>query len=151
MSNSLDMNKSFVLKNETRKPSWRVIDAQDQVLGRLATRIADILRGKDKPVYTPQTDSGDYVVVINAEKIKLTGNKLENKQYDRYSGWIGGYKVETAQEMLTKYPERLIEHAVKGMLPKNILNRQVIKKLKVYVGTEHPHKAQVETAKAEAK
>ena len=117
----MNMNRSFVLKKEDRKPQWRVIDAKGQVLGRLATQIADILRGKDKPFYTPHTDSGDYVVIINAEKIVLTGNKLEDKEYVRYSGWMGGQKITTAQEMLAKHPERIIEHAVKGMLPKNKL------------------------------
>ncbi len=137
-----DMNKTFFLRKEDRAPQWWILDAQDLVLGRIATHIADILRGKNKPEYTPHTDTGDYVVVINAEKIKLTGNKLEDKEYDRYSGWMGGYKVTTAGEILKKHPERLIEYAVKGMLPKNKLSRQVIKKLKVYAGTDHPHVAQ---------
>jgi large subunit ribosomal protein L13 len=136
------MNKAFFLRTEDRAPQWWILDAQDLVLGRAATHIADVLRGKNKPQYTPHTDTGDYVVVINAEKIKLTGNKLEDKEYDRYSGWQGGYKVTTAGEILKKHPERLIEYAVKGMLPKNKLNRQIIKKLKVYAGTEHPHIAQ---------
>lgn len=140
---SIDMNTSFILTNQTRKPQWKLINAEGEVLGRLATKIADILRGKDKPEYTPFTDSGDYVVVINAEKVVLTGSKWENKEYPRYSGWIGGLKTPTAQEIRDKYPERIIEYAVKGMLPKNKLNRQVIKKLKVYAGAEHPHKAQV--------
>lgn len=140
----MDMNKSFILK--TKKPSWKVIDAEGQVLGRLASKIADILRGKDKPEYTPSVDSGDYVIVINADKVVLTGNKMESKVYARYTGWIGGYKTTTPQELINKNKtEEIIEMAVKGMLPKNKLNRQVIKKLKVYVGTEHPHKAQVNT------
>lgn len=139
----MDMNKSFCLRKEDSAPAWRVIDAQGKVLGRLATHIADALRGKDKAFYTPHTDSGDYIVVINAEKIVLTGNKLEGKIYDRYSGWMGGYKVTSAKDMLAKKPEFLIEHAVKGMLPKNKLSDAIIKKLKVYAGSEHPHKAQV--------
>lgn len=139
----MSMNKSFRLRKEDAVPAWRVIDAQGKVLGRLATHIADALRGKDKAFYTPHTDSGDYIVVINAEKIVLTGNKLEGKIYDRYSGWMGGYKVTSAKDMLAKKPEFLIEHAVKGMLPKNKLSDQIIKKLKVYAGSEHPHKAQV--------
>ncbi len=139
----MNMNKSFRLKNEERQPQWRVIDAEGKVLGRLATHIADVIRGKDKPYYTPHTDSGDYVVVINADKIVLTGNKWEDKEYVRYSGWIGGRKVATAQEMKEKHPTHIIELAVKGMLPKNKLARQIIKKLKVYTGSEHPHKAQV--------
>lgn len=139
----MDMNKSFVLKKEDRQPAWRVIDAQGKVLGRLATEIATILRGKDKPQFTAHTDSGDYVVVINAEKVMLTGNKLEGKEYARYTGWMGGYKVTTAKDLLAKHPTHLIELAVRGMLPKNKLNRQVIKKLKVYAGPQHPHKAHV--------
>lgn len=139
----MDMNKAFFLKKEDRKPQWHVIDAQGQVLGRLATRIADMLRGKDKAHYTPHTDGGDYVVIINAEKIVLTGKKWTDKTYETYSGWIGGLKVLTAAQMHAKNPEKIIELAVKRMLPKNILNRQVIKKLKVYAGADHPHIAQV--------
>jgi len=139
----MDMNKTFFLRKEDVAPTWKLIDAEGQILGRLATDIADALRGKDKAVYTPHTDGGDYIVVINAEKVKLTGDKLEQKEYDRYSGWMGGYKVRTAKEMLEKHPTHLVEHAVKGMLPKNKLSRQVIKKLKVYAGSEHPHKAQL--------
>lgn len=139
----MSMNKSFVLKKEERRPQWRLIDAEGKILGRLATQIADALRGKDKPYYTPHTDSGDYVVVINAEKVALSGNKMEDKEYIRVSGWMGGKKVATAKEVLEKHPTWLIEKAVKGMLPKNKLNKEIIKKLKVYVGPEHPHKAQV--------
>ncbi len=138
----MDMNKAFFLKKEEQQPQWWLIDAEGQVLGRLATRIADVLRGRHKAAYTPHSDAGDYIVVINAEKIVLTGNKLEDKIYDRYTGWMGGYKVTTAKEMLQKFPERVIEHAVKGMLPKNKLSDQMIKKLKVYAGTNHPHAAQ---------
>ncbi len=138
----MDMNKAFFLKKEEQQPQWWLIDAEGQVLGRLATRIADVLRGRHKAAYTPHSDAGDYIVVINAEKIVLTGNKLEDKIYDRYTGWMGGYKVTTAKEMLQKFPERIIEHAVKGMLPKNKLSDQMIKKLKVYAGTNHPHAAQ---------
>jgi len=141
----MDMNKTFFLRKEDRAPRWKVIDASGKVLGRMATEIADILRGKDKPHYTPHTDSGDYVVVINADKIRLTGDKWKGKQYDRYTGWMGGYKVLTAQELMQKHPTRLVEYAVQGMLPKNKLSRQVIKKLKVYVGEDHPHAAQVAT------
>ena len=142
----MNMNKSFVLKKEARTPQWRLIDAEGKVLGRLATQIADALRGKDKPYYTPHTDSGDYVVVINADKVVLTGNKWDDKEYVRYSGWFSGKKVATAQEMKEKHPTAIIELAVKGMLPKNKLNREIIKKLKVYTGTEHPHKAQLAKA-----
>ena len=149
----MDMNKTFYVKKEERAPQWHVIDADGAVLGRLATRIADILRGKDKAHFTPHTDAGDYVVVINAEKVALTGNKMNGKTYEKYTGWIGNLKVTTAKEKMEKHPTFLIEHAVEGMLPKNRLSRQIIKKLKVYAGSEHPHFAQVhttETAKAKA-
>lgn len=139
----MDMNKAFFLKKEARSPKWKLIDAKGQTVGRLATQIADMLRGKDKPEYTPQTDAGDYVVVINADQVVFTGDKWDDKEYARYTGWMGGYKVTKAKDMLKKYPERIIEFAVKGMLPKNKLNRQIIKKLKVYAGAEHPHKAQI--------
>ncbi len=139
----MDMNRAFFLRKEDKKPQWKLIDAEGQILGRLATRIANMLRGKDKPWYTAHTDSGDYVVIINADKIVLTGNKWRDKEYTRYTGWMGGFKITTAQEMLKKHPTNLIEHAVKGMLPKNKLNRQILKKLKVYTGAEHPHKAQI--------
>lgn len=137
------MNKAFYLKKEVHAPKWHVIDAEGKVLGRLATQIADMLRGKDKPEYTPHTDGGDYVVVINAEKIKLTGNKWAGKIYDRYTGYIGGYRTRTAKEMREKDPAAIITLAVKRMLPKNRLNREIIKKLKVYAGSDHPHKAQL--------
>lgn len=146
----MSMNKAFFLRKEDRNPQWRVIDANGQILGRLATQIADILRGKDKPHYTPHTDCGDYVVVINAEKIELTGNKWEGKIYDRYTGYMGGYKTTTARELFKKDPILLIEHAVKGMLPKNKLNSQVYGKLRVYVGSEHPHIAQQPTVHSAA-
>jgi large subunit ribosomal protein L13 len=140
---SQDMNKTFFFKKELENPVWRVIDADGKILGRLATEIADILRGKDKATFTPHADAGDYVVVINAEKVVLTGNKWEDKEYQRYSGWVGGLKTTTAQEVLNKHPERLIEHAVHGMLPKNKLSSKLHRKLKIYAGAEHPHKAQV--------
>ena len=141
----MDFNKTFFLRKEDAKPKWQVIDADGQILGRLATRVADILRGKDKAQFTNHTDGGDYVVIINAEKIQLTGNKWEQKEYKRHSGWMGGLKVRTAKEMLEKHPGQIIEKAVKGMLPKNRLSRQIFKKLKVYTGSEHPHTAQVST------
>jgi large subunit ribosomal protein L13 len=139
----MDMNKSFVLKKEDRAAKWHIIDAKDQVLGRMATGIADILRGKNKPEFTNHTDGGDYVVVLNCEKIKLTGNKWNDKVYKRYSGYRSGLKIESAKQVFAKDPRRLIEHAVRGMLPKNTLARGVFKKLKVYVGDKHPHAAQV--------
>lgn len=139
----MDFNRAFFLKKEDRKPRWIEIDAQGKVLGRMATEIADILRGKNKATFTPNQDGGDYVIVVNATKVKLTGNKLEGKIYDRYSGWIGGYKTMTAQEMMIKHPTKIVELAVKRMLPKNKLGRAMFKKLKVYASAEHPHKAQV--------
>jgi large subunit ribosomal protein L13 len=121
---------------------WHVIDADGAVLGRLAVQIADVLRGKDKPTFTPHLDAGDFVVVINAEKVKLTGNKETAKEYMSYSGWKGGEKYRTVAQVREKHPERLIEHAVKGMIPKNRLGRQLLTKLKVYAGPNHPHAAQ---------
>lgn len=121
---------------------WLLVDAEDMVLGRLASKVAQILKGKTKPTYTPNVDVGDFVVVINAEKIRLTGNKAEQKNYYSHSGYPGGLKVVPFQRMLAKHPERVIEKAVKGMLPKNTLGRAMGKKLKVYAGPEHPHEAQ---------
>lgn len=121
---------------------WYVIDAENMVVGRLSATIASILRGKNKPSYTPHDDTGDYVIIINAEKIRFTGNKFAQKQYRDYSLHPGGLKITTADEMLTKFPERIIERAVKGMLPKTKLGRQMYKKLFVYTGTAHPHAAQ---------
>ncbi len=121
---------------------WYVIDAQDQTLGRLATRIATVLRGKHRTNFAPHVDLADYVVVVNAEHIHLTGNKLDSKLYHRYSGYPGGLRSRTAREVLSTYPDRVITAAVKGMLPKNRLSRQLMKKLKVYAGPEHPHEAQ---------
>ena len=145
----MDMNKCFFLRKEDRKPQWHVIDASNQVLGRLATQVADILRGKDEPEFTPHTDSGDYVVITNCEKIKLTGNKWEDKIYASYSGWRGGLKQKTAKDVFQQDPTKLVKFAVKGMLPKNKLSNQIVKKLKVYAGDKHPHEAQVSTYKPE--
>ncbi|MCL5875489.1 MAG: 50S ribosomal protein L13 [Candidatus Dependentiae bacterium] len=133
------MNRIFFLRKEDKTPKWRLIDAEGKVLGRLATEVANMLRGKDKPQFTPHSDAGDYVVIINADKIVLTGDKWEGKIYDRYTGWMGGYKVTTARDLMAKHPTRIVELAVRGMLPKNKLNRELIKKLKVYAGSEHPH------------
>jgi large subunit ribosomal protein L13 len=124
---------------QTVNHAWFVIDAQDQILGRLATRIATALRGKHKPTFTPHVDTGDFVIVINADKVRFTGNKLQTKEYYRYSGYPGGLKVRTAADLIKRDPERIIVQAVKGMLPKNKLSRQVLSKLKVYAGAEHPH------------
>lgn len=139
----MDMNKAFYQRKEDRDPKWHVVDAEGKVLGRLATHIADVLRGKNRPEFAPHTDAGDYVVVINAEKVKLTGKKWEDKIYDRYTGYIGGYRTRTAKEVRARNPEDIILLAVKRMLPKNNLNREIYKKLKVYAGTKHPHTAQV--------
>lgn len=122
---------------------WFVVDAADKTLGRMATRIATVLRGKHKATFTPHVDNGDYVIVINAEKVALSGNKLDAKKYHRYSGHFGGLKSATAREVLAKDPERVVMQAVKGMLPRNRLSRQVIKKLKIYAGSEHPHEGQL--------
>jgi large subunit ribosomal protein L13 len=132
------MNTTIV-NAESVQHDWYVIDAEGQTLGRIATRIATALRGKHKPTFTPHVDCGDYVVVLNAEKVVLTGRKLDQKHYYRYSGYSGGLRATSARTMLDTHPERVIMAAVKGMLPKNRLSRQVIKKLRVYAGAEHPH------------
>jgi large subunit ribosomal protein L13 len=134
--------KTFVAKEHEIEKKWHLIDASDKVLGRLAAEIATILRGKNKPLFTPHMDAGDYVVVVNAEKVALTGDKLEKKVYYRHSGYVGGLKETTAKEMLEKRPENLIKFAVKGMLPKTSLGRRQLTKLKIYTGPDHPHQAQ---------
>jgi large subunit ribosomal protein L13 len=134
--------KSYVPKPDEIRREWVVMDASDKVLGRLATEVARLLRGKHKPDFTPFLDTGDFVVVVNAEQVRLTGNKLENKKYYRHSGRPGSLKVETAKERIEKYPERVIQAAVWGMLPKNRLGRKLLRKLKVYSGPDHPHQAQ---------
>jgi large subunit ribosomal protein L13 len=121
---------------------WYVVDAEGQTLGRLATRIADTLRGKDKPQYTPHVDTGDFVIVVNAEKIAVTGNKLDQKRYYRHSGYPGGLRSRTLREQLDRHPTEVLRKAVKGMLPRNRLSRAQITKLKIYAGPEHPHSAQ---------
>jgi large subunit ribosomal protein L13 len=134
--------KTYVATPETRNREWVVFDAADQTLGRLATRIADTLRGKNKPEYTPHIDTGDFVVVINAEKIKVTGKKLTDKIYYRHTGYPGGLRERTLQEQLDRRPEEVIRMAVKGMLPRTKMGRAQIVKLKIYAGNEHPHAAQ---------
>lgn len=134
--------KTYYAKPNEVAREWLLIDAQDQVLGRVASKAAHILRGNHKPTYTPHVDTGDFVVIINADKIRVTGKKLTDKEYYRHSGYPGGLKCETFEEAMEKHPERVIEHAVKGMLPKNTLGRAMAKKLKVYAGAEHPHMAQ---------
>lgn len=135
------MRTIFAKKGDIER-KWYLVDAKDAVLGRLAVKIADCLRGKKKPVFTPNADTGDFVVVVNAEKVKLTGKKLDNKAYYRHSNYPGGLKAETARERLKRYPEEIVKDAVWGMLPKGRLGRAMLKKLKVYKGSEHPHEAQ---------
>jgi len=134
--------KTFVAKEHEIEKKWYLIDAKEKILGRLASQIANILRGKNKPIFTPHMDAGDYVIVINADKIILTGDKMEKKMYYHHSGYVGGLKKTTAKEMLLKKPENLIKFAVKGMLPKNSLGRRQLTKLKVYAGQDYPHQAQ---------
>lgn len=136
------------MKTYTARPSeiqreWFIVDAENKTLGRMATQIATILQGKHKPVYTQSLDTGDHVVIVNAEKIRVTGNKKADKNYYRHTGYPGGLKVQNLEEVLVKRPEFAIEHAVKGMLPKGRLGRAMIKKMKVYAGPEHPHSAQM--------
>lgn len=134
--------KTYYAKPQEVEREWVLIDAEDQVLGRVATKAATILKGKHKPQYTPHVDTGDFVVIVNADKIRVTGAKTADKVYSRHTGYPGGLKQETFEEAMAKHPERVIEHAVKGMLPKNTLGRAMGKKLKVYVGPDHPHTAQ---------
>jgi large subunit ribosomal protein L13 len=136
------MRTTYMAKPQEVERKWYVVDAEGQTLGRLASEVAAILRGKFKPEYTPHVDTGDFVIIINAEKIHLTGNKLADKKYYRHSGYQGGLKVTTAGQMLATKPERMLELAIKGMLPKNRLGRQLGTKLNVYAGSEHPHQAQ---------
>ncbi len=134
--------KTYVTNPNEIEREWYVMDATGQTLGRLATQIAHRLRGKHKPIYSPSVDAGDYVIVVNAKKIRVTGRKLDQKIYYRYTGYPGGLREVTLRNLLQKHPTRVIEHAVRGMLPKNRLGRQMFKKLKVYAGPEHPHAAQ---------
>lgn len=134
--------KTYYAKPGEVEREWLLVDAEDMVLGRLATQVAQILKGKTKPTYTPHVDVGDFVVVINADKVRLTGKKADQKNYYSHSGYQGGLKETSFKEMLAKHPERIIEKAVKGMLPKNTLGRAMGMKLKVYAGSEHPHAAQ---------
>ena len=134
--------RTFTAKTEEIKRQWYVVDAEGQTLGRLASRIAPILKGKHKPTYTPHLDCGDYVIVVNADKVRVTGRKLDQKFYYRHSLYPGGLKSISLRDQLDKHPDRVLMAAIKGMLPKNKLGRQMIKKLKLYTGTEHPHQAQ---------
>lgn len=134
--------KTFTLKAADIDRKWFVVDAEGQILGRFASQIANRLRGKYKPEFSPHMDNGDYIIVVNCEKIKVTGKKLDEKEYYRHTGWVGHLKTATLEQVLTKHPTRVITHAVKGMLPRNKLGRAMLKKLKVYVGPNHPHMAQ---------
>ena len=134
--------KTLSLRKEDAQHDWYVVDASDKILGRLATKIADRIRGKDKPTFTPHTDGGDYVVVINAEKIQVTGKKFDDKKYHKHSLYPGGLKTKVFKDIIEHKPEYIIEEAVKGMLPKNKLGKQMFKKLKVYKGDNHPHESQ---------
>jgi large subunit ribosomal protein L13 len=136
------LKTTYMAKPNEVERTWYVVDAKDQVLGRMAARVAMILSGKHKPTYTPGVDTGDYVIIINADKVRVTGKKRENKLYYRHSLYPGGLKVETFSQLLARKPERVIELAVKRMLPKNRLGRKMFKKMKVYSGSEHPHQAQ---------
>ena len=136
------MRTTYIAKPNLVERKWYVVDASGQTLGRLSSEVAKILRGKHKPIYTPHVDTGDYVIIINAEKIATTGKKLDQKTYFRHSGYIGGVKITTLKEMLNKKPEQVLYHSIKGMMPKNVLGRQMLKKLNVYAGGEHKHAAQ---------
>jgi large subunit ribosomal protein L13 len=138
----MKLDKTFVTKPKDVERRWWVVDAEGQTLGRLASRIAPYLTGKNKPIYAPNIDTGDYVIVINCEKIKVTGNRMDDKKYYRYSGYPSGLSEVTLRQQLAKHPDRVITSAVKGMLPSNALGRQMLDKLKVYAGSEHPHDAQ---------
>jgi large subunit ribosomal protein L13 len=134
--------KTFVATPANRERNWLVVDATGKTLGRLATEIANVLRGKRKPEYTPHCDVGDFVIVVNAEKVSVTGNKRQEKRYYRHSGFPGGLRSRTFEEMIARRPEEVLRLAVKGMLPRNRLGRQQLRKLKIYAGPEHPHQAQ---------
>ena len=136
------MRKTYAVKKKEITRQWFVIDAENAVLGRMASKAAHILKGKHKPIYTPHLDTGDHVVIVNAEKVKMTGKKQEQKLYWRHSGYPGGIKSTSAAKIIKEKPERIIRHAVAGMLPKNTIGRQMIKKLKIYAGSVHPHTAQ---------
>ena len=136
------MKKTYSAKKESVQKDWYVVDASNLVLGRLATQIANVLRGKNKPTFTPHVDTGDFVIVVNADKVRLTGKKLEQKTFYRHSGYPGGLKSIPAIKMNSKHPEFMIKHAVRGMLPKNKLGRKQLKKLKVFKGPDHTHQAQ---------
>ena len=143
--------KTYTLKAREIEPCWHVVDAEGRPLGRLASQVATLLRGKHRPTYTPHMDNGDFVVVVNASKVKVTGRKLEQKTYYRHSGYPGGLKETSLERMLERHPARVIEHAVKGMLPHNRLGRRLLRHLKVYAGPDHPHEAQVNAGRRKRK
>jgi large subunit ribosomal protein L13 len=134
--------KTYMAKPADVHKKWYVVDAKGKTLGRLATAVADTLRGKTKPTFTPHVDTGDFVVIVNAERVQVTGRKAEQKEYDSYSGYPSGRRVRSYEEVHKKHPTRIIEHAVRGMLPRNKLGRAMFRKLKVYAGPDHPHEAQ---------
>lgn len=134
--------KTFSAKEEQIKSKWYMIDANGEILGRLAVKVATIIRGKHKPTFTPHVDTGDYVVIVNAEKVRLTGNKLKDKIYQHHTGHPGGIRKISAEKLLQKKPEEILKKAIKGMLPKNSLGRKIFKKAKIYASTDHPHEAQ---------
>ena len=136
------MRKTYSAKAEEVERNWYVVDAEGRTLGRLATEVARILRGKHKPIYTPHVDTGDFVIIVNADKIRVTGKRLDQKMYYRHSGYMGGLKEISLRTMLDKHPERVLQLAVKGMMPKNPLGRKMYRKLKVYAAPDHPHAAQ---------
>ncbi|MDY6851170.1 MAG: 50S ribosomal protein L13 [Thermodesulfobacteriota bacterium] len=142
----MSRTRTFMAKESEVNRQWFLVNAENKILGRLATEIARRLRGKHKAIFTPHADTGDFVVVVNAEKVRLTGHKPDQKMYYHYSGYIGGLKETVAREQLVEKPEEVIRHAVKGMLPKNSLGRRQLKKLKIYAGPEHPHQAQTPEA-----
>jgi len=142
------MMKTFIPKNPGEARGWQLVDATDKPLGRLAVNIANTLRGKTSPTFTPSVDTGDFVIVVNAEKVRLTGRKLTQKEYQRYSGWRGGLKRFSAETMMEKHPDRVIKEAVWGMLPKNNIGRWMMSRIKIYRGAEHPHEAQKPVAAA---
>lgn len=136
------MKRTYVTKPEDIQRDWYVVDASGQTLGRLASKVAQVVHGKHKPIYSPSVDVGDYVIVVNAEQVRVTGHKLDQKMYYRHSGYPGGLKEVSLRRMLEEHPTRVVRHAVRGMLPKSRLGRKMAKKLKVYAGAEHPHEAQ---------
>lgn len=146
----MSTSRTYVAKKEDLAPKWRLVDAQDQVLGRLASRIAVMLRGKDKPTFSPYLPVGDYVVVINARKIAATGKKVSDKQYFRYTGYPGGLRIRTLEQLLQDHPERALEHAVRGMLPKNKLGKHLLRRLRIFPDADHPHQAQLRAGTAKA-